>query len=104
MTKNETGSALFVFRPRRASDLYRPHLLNAEKPFVIAARVCLDFIDYENFTEDMLADRDFLEQYAPLCAGPERRCILVQTHGQSGGVLVVPDGAFVLWAAAFSEQ
>ena len=103
MTKSETGSAFFVFRPRRISELYRPHLLSAEKAYVIAAKVCLEFIDYENFTEDMLADRAFLEEHASLCVGPERRCILIRTPGQSGGVLVVPDGAFVLWAAAYPE-
>ena len=27
VSKSETGYAFFVFRPRRAGDLYRPHLI-----------------------------------------------------------------------------
>ncbi len=79
-------------------------MISARKPYEIAAKVCLEEIDYENFTEDMLADRAFIERHATLCKGRAHRCILVQASGSEDGVLVVPDGPFVLWAAAYCSQ
>ena len=52
------------------------------------------------FITDMLADRQFLEDYAELCSeGEIWSCIHVKQRGQSGGILVVPDGCYVKYAA-----
>jgi hypothetical protein len=51
----------------------------------------------------MLADRQFLEDYADLCSeGEVWRCVLVKQRGASGGVLVMPDGCYVKYAALMS--
>ena len=93
--------AFFVCMPRRISDLQRPHPLRDERPYEVVAEVTLPKTDYENFTEDMLADRAFLEEHAPLCGtGALFRCILVRRRGRGGGVLVVPRGDHVYYAAA----
>ena len=90
----------FVYSPRTAEELLRPHDLNSEKPFQIVHTVSLSAMSYENFITDMLADRQFLEDYADLCSeGEIWRCILVKQRGQSDGVLVVPDGCYVKYAA-----
>lgn len=90
----------FVYSPRTAEELLRPHDLNREKPYQIVHTVSLSAMSYENFITDMLADRQFLEDYADLCSeGDVWRCILVKQRGQSGGVLVVPDGCYVKFAA-----
>lgn len=54
--------AYFVKRPRIKEDLMRPHLAEQERPYEIAKTIMLSAIDYENFTTDMLADRDYLHQ------------------------------------------
>ena len=90
----------FVYSPRTAEELLRPHDLNSEKPYQIVRTVSLSAMSYENFITDMLADRQFLEDHADLCSeGEVWRCILVRQRGQSGGVLVVPDGCYVKFAA-----
>ena len=62
-------------------------------------------IDYENFTTDMIADRQFIEDNASLCSrGETWRCILVQQRGRTDGVLVLPaGGCYVGWAAYYCE-
>ena len=90
----------FVYSPRTAEELLRPHDLNSEKPYQIVRTVSLSAMSYENFITDMVADRQFLEDHADLCSeGEVWRCILVRQRGQSGGVLVVPDGCYVKFAA-----
>lgn len=90
----------FVYSPRTAEELLRPHDLNSEKPYKIVQTVSLSAMSYENFITDMLADRQFLEDYADLCSeGEVLRCILIKQRGQSGGILVVPDGCYVKYAA-----
>jgi hypothetical protein len=90
----------FVYSPRTAEELLRPHNLNSEKPYQIVHTVSLSAMSYENFITDMLADRQFLEDYADLCSeGEIWRCIHVKQRGQSGGILVVPDGCYVKYAA-----
>lgn len=96
-----TGTAYFVRHPRTIDDLYRPHLIEAERPFEVVRVVTLAGIDYENFITDMLADRVFLDGYAHLCdrSGPVIRCLLVRTRRSDLAVLVYPDGEFVELAA-----
>lgn len=100
-----TGTAYFVRRPRTIDDLYRPHLIEAERPFEVVRVVTLAGIDYENFATDMLADRQFLEDYASLCskAAPVLNCLFVKYRRGNDGILVVPNGAFVYMAAYYSN-
>ena len=60
--------------------------------------------DYENFINDMLADRKFIEDYGKRCkAGDIWNCLLVQQRGRTDGVPVLPEqGCFVSWAAYVS--
>ena len=98
MSTNQT--AFFVFRPRRASELRELHPAEKERPYEVVAEVTLEPIDFENFSEDMLVDRVFLEDNAHLCAtGHPMGCVLVREENRPGGILVVPKGAFVQWAA-----
>ena len=85
------GAAYFVEYPRTIKDLIGPHLIDLERQYEIAKVVKLAKIDYENFTADMIADRQFIEDHATLCeAGEIWRCILVQQRGRADGVLVLP--------------
>ena len=94
------GYAYFVQRPRIIEELIVPHPIERERPFCIAATVELARIDYENFITDMLADRQFLEDHAALCSkGEVWTCILVRQRGRTDGVLVLPEGCYVGWAA-----
>ena len=48
----------------------------------------------------MLADRQFLEDYADLCEeGETWKCLFVHKYASKDGVLVIPDGCYVKWAA-----
>lgn len=87
-------TAFFVYRPRRLADLCRPHLLEEETPYRIASVVRLSPIEYENFSEDLLVDREFLFHRLP-----EGFCLLIQSIGRKDGILVYPEGEFVTWAA-----
>lgn len=80
--------AYFVNHPRRVSDLRQPHLPEAEQVYSIVRTVTLRPIDYENFSEDLLADRAFLTPLAQ--HGKIRQCIFVTMRGASDGILVVP--------------
>ena len=92
--------AYFVYSPRTVSDLIQPHDLRSEKPYQIVHTVSLSAMSYENFITDMLADRQFLEDYAKLCGeGEIWRCILVKQRGTTEGILVVPDSCYVKYAA-----
>ena len=97
------GRAYFVRAPRRLEDLRVLHAVDKERPYEIVKTVKLAKIDYENFITDMVADRQFIEDCATLCAkGQVWRCIVVQQRGHADGVLVMPeDGCFVGWAAYY---
>ena len=95
-------AAYFLHRPRRISDLLVPHLLEQEHPYTIVGEVKLSLIDYENFTEDLLADRAFLERYdGPLSVDGVYQCLLVREWSRTEGILVVPKDGFVFHAAAY---
>lgn len=103
---NENERVYFVLRPRTVRDLWGPHSLEEERPYEIAASVTLSALDFENFSEDMLADRAFLHTYARLCGeAPVFRCLLVRRRGGGGGILVVPQKrSFVKWAAILQDE
>ena len=98
-----TGYAYFVERPRRLEELTVPHLVEKERPYRIVTEVQLPAIDYENFTTDMLADRQFIEDYGRRCKQDKVwSCLLVRRRGKPDGVLVMPEaGRFVGWAAYY---
>lgn len=105
-----TGKAVFLPRPRRIEDL-RDVLGTAHPsqriPYVIEATLELDWIDYENFIADMLADRWFLEEYGKRCFVDRQEgieiyhCLLVSAKGRSAGVPVLPNGDHVARAALY---
>ena len=97
------GYAYFVERPRRIEDLMVPHPIEKERPFRIVTGIQLPAIDYENFITDMLADRQFIEDYSRRCKkGEVWDCLLVRRRAQPDGVLVMPeDSCFVGWAANY---
>ena len=98
-----TGFAYFVESPRIIEDLKGPYPIEQEMQYEIVKTVKLAKIDYENFITDMIADRQFIEENAALCAqGGVWRCLLVQQRGRTDGVLVMPvDGCYVGWAAYY---
>ena len=101
-----TGKAYFVSFPRILLDLQKPHLITSEQPYKIVKTVSLGKMDYDNFCSDMVADRQFIEDYADLCCvGPVWKCLFVHQRGKTDGVLIVPtDGCYVKYAAYISHQ
>lgn len=93
------GKAYFLKWPRRAEDLKSIHLLHREEAYEVIGEVALRAIDYENFEEDLSADRAFLDGYrAPVSA--KRYCIFVHQRNRSDGILVVPtDDGHIKYAA-----
>ena len=88
----KTGYAYFVESPRIVEDLMAPHPIEREQRYEIVKAVKLTKIDYENFITDMIADRQFIEENAALCAQDGVwRCLLVQQRSRTDGVLVAPD-------------
>lgn len=97
---DRTGTAYFVDYPRVLSDLMVLHALDYEKPFRIVKTISLSALSYDNFCTDMLADRQFLEDNTSLCEeGNPLKCLYIHKHGAKDGVLVIPDGCYVKWAA-----
>lgn len=90
--------ALFVKYPRTISDLLHP--LAEKHRFKIAEVVVLQAIDYENFITDMLADRPFLNSNLFGRVDSDTwYCVFVTQIGLKDGVLVLPEGDHVEYAA-----
>ena len=90
--------ALFVKHPRTIGDLL--HLHAEEHRFKIAEVVVLQAIDYENFITDMLADRPFLNSNLfGRVDGDTWYCVFVTQIGLTDGVLVLPEGDHIEYAA-----
>ncbi len=102
----KTGTAFFEAFPRILPDLKKPFPLEAAQAYEIVATVKLGKMDYDNFCTDMVADRQFIEDYADLCGtGPVWKCIFVHQRGKKDGVLIVPtDGCYVKFAAYISSE
>ena len=95
--------AHFIWRPRRINDLNGLHTVESERPYKLIGEIQLSHIDYENFSEDLLADRAFLDQYgSPYKKNEPMRCVLVRCWNKMDGILVVPEDGFVLYAAYYS--
>ena len=90
--------APFVKHPRTIGDLLHP--VAEERRFKIAEVVVLQAIDYENFIKDMLVDRPFLNSNLFGCIdGDTWYCVFVTQSGSKDGVLVLPEGDHVEYAA-----
>ena len=88
-----------MFRPRTVSDLSIGTGDGKWREYRIVKTVRLSRMDYENFTTDLLADRQFIEDSAPLCTGPED-CLLITGMQRQQELLVIPwQGCFVRYAA-----
>ena len=97
---NYDGTAYFVFRPRRLCELRRPHSLEKEHPYQIIKELTLPPIDFENFSEDLLADRSFLDSFqGPQSKNGVYRCIMICSPHIDEEILVVPNDGFVQLAA-----
>ena len=95
---NSNTFAPFVKYPRTIADLLKPSA--EEHRFKIAEVVVLQAIDYENFITDMLADRPFLNSNLfGLIEGDTWYCVFVTQSGSKDGVLVLPEGDHVEYAA-----
>ena len=91
--------AFFVFRPRTVSDLSIRTADGKWREYRIVKTVRLSRIEYENFTTDLLADRQFIEDSAPLCTAPGD-CLLITGKQQQQELLIIPwQGCFVRHAA-----
>ena len=90
--------APFVKHPRTIGDLLHPIAEN--RRFKIAEVVVLQAIDYDNFITDMLVDRPFLNSNLFGCIdGDTWYCVFVTQSGAKDGVLVLPEGDHVEYAA-----
>ncbi len=91
--------AYFVFRPRLISELSLENPKGKWRLYRIVKTILLSQIDFENFTTDMLADRQFIEDSSPLCAKPGD-CLLVTNRSRQSELLVIPwKGRYVRYAA-----
>ena len=102
---NKKGTAYFVQHPRIVKDLIVLHDVVDEQPYEIVKEIWLQAIDFENFITDMTVDRQFIEDYAPLCDNGEiKKCLLVRGRDPEYGILVLPEAkCFVGWAAYIRE-
>ena len=79
--------AYFISTPKTYRDLLKPHLPEAEREYEIVKTIELSGINYENFSEDMLVNRQFIEDNAALCEdGDVLRCLLVKRRGKHEGI------------------
>ena len=91
--------AWFVFEPRRAEDLTIENNSGKWLKYEVVKTIRLSKIDYENFSTDLLADRQFIQDNIHLCRD-KRDCLLVTGPGQARELLIIPwHGSFVRYAA-----
>lgn len=91
--------AYFFFEPRRIDDLTPSNPKGKWMEYRIVKTICLSRIDYGNFTTDLLADRQFIEDNISLCQA-KGDCLLVTDRQHSSELLVIPwHGCYVRYAA-----
>lgn len=102
----EIKKASFVKRPRVFENLIAPGIPKRSEAYRVAKTIILDSVDYENFITDMLADRQFIDDFAPLCSRKDIwLCLLVRRRGAHIGVLVMPErGCYVGYAACWVDE
>jgi hypothetical protein len=93
------GKAWFVFEPRRVDDLSIENRSGKWMEYEVVKTICLSKIDYENFSTDLLADRQFIEDSISLCRKKED-CLLVTGPTLTEEMLIIPwNGCYVRYAA-----
>lgn len=91
--------ALFFFEPRRIDDLAPGNPGGKWMEYRIVKTIYLNKIDYENFTTDLLADRQFIEDNHGLCV-ENGDCLLITNRTHTRELLVIPwNECFVRYAA-----
>ena len=97
------GTAYFVKKPSRLSDLLKLHRIEEEKSYEIVRIIQLPQIDYENFAADLTVDREYIEQYAYLCVNQNGvwHCLLIQQENANTGIIVIPENNCWVDYAAF---
>lgn len=102
----ETGYAYFVKSPRVIDDLRVLHPASHETSYMVAKKIVLSKTDYQNFSLDLLADRQFIEEFHSLCSHtPPLKCLLVTTAKSDEGILLVSrDKCFVDIAALYRRK
>ena len=93
------GAAYFVFRPRTSDDLSLENPMGRWRKYRIVKTICLPQIDFENFANDLLADRQFIEENSARCT-ESNDCLLVTNRRRDNTLLIIPwHGRFVRHAA-----
>lgn len=91
--------AWFVFEPRRVEDLALGRCKGKWIEYNVVKTLCLNKVDYKNFSTDLLADRQFIEDNAALCQKPGD-CLLITTRRHTGEILVIPwHSCYIRYAA-----
>lgn len=91
--------AYFVYRPRTVADLNLKNPSGKWEEYRIVKTISLNEIDYENFTSDLLADRQLIDDNSILCKEPGD-CLLIRGKQKPTELLVIPwHGCFVHYAA-----
>ena len=91
--------AYFFFEPRRIDDLTQSNPKGNWLEYRIVKTICLSRIEFENFSTDLLADRQFIEDNIGFCQ-EKGDCLLVTDRQRSTELLIVPwHGCFVRYAA-----
>ena len=100
------AKANFVKRPRVFEDLTAPDIPKRSEAYRVVKTIILDSVDYENFIADMLVDRQFIEDFAPLCSRKDIwLCLLVRQRSAHIGILVVPEReCYVGYAACWVDE
>lgn len=94
--------ALFFFEPRRIEDLVPSNPNGKWMQYCIVKTISLSKIEFENFTTDLLADRQFIEDNIALCH-EKKDCFLVTGRQCSTKLLVIPwHDCFVHYAALYN--
>ena len=91
--------AYFFFEPRRIDDLTQSNPKGNWLEYRIVKTICLSRIEFENFSTDLLADRQFIEDNIGFCQ-EKGDCLLVTDRQRSSELLIIPwRGCFVKYAA-----
>lgn len=97
------GTAYFVRKPIRLSQLFKPQRIEDEVPYEIVKTIHLSQLDYENFSTDLTVDREYIEQNADFFGIKNGvwKCLLIQQKNAKDGILVIPEYESWIGYAAF---
>lgn len=91
-----TERAAFMRKPGSLEDLITwDKVAKQISRFVIEKTIELEKAEFENFANDLFADKDFIKENVELMHVDKngiRHCILVKARGETGGILVESEG------------